>query len=296
VLEKLIDILMRMAIEHAGAERGLLILPQGDKLRIEAEATTSGDTIIVRCGEASVTAAELPDSIVHYVVRTHENVILDDASAQNPFSSDPYFRQHHARSVLCLPLLKQAKLIGVLYLENNLTLDVFTPARLAVLKMLASRGGDLLGKHAPVWRAQEREARIRRLVEANIMGIVIWDLDGRLVDANEFFLHLVDYSREDIVSGRVRWRDLTPVEWRDRDERPCAEIKATGAFRPFEKEFFRKDGSRVPVLIGGAIFEGNGTEGVAFVLDLSEQKRAEDSLAPCAGSELAHVSRVDDHG
>jgi GAF domain-containing protein len=98
VLEKLIDTLMRTAIEHAGAERGLLILPRGVEQRIEAEATTSGETIIVRLRQASVAEAAVPESIVHYVVRTRESVILNDASAQNPFSTDSYIRQHHARS------------------------------------------------------------------------------------------------------------------------------------------------------------------------------------------------------
>ena len=89
---------------------------------------------------------------------------------------------------------------------------------------------------------------------------------------------MVKYSREDLVSGRVRWPDLTPAEWRDRDERAVAELNSTGTLRPLEKEYFRKDGSRVPVLIGAAIFEGSKNEGVAFVLDLSEQKRAEEAL------------------
>jgi PAS domain-containing protein len=102
---------------------------------------------------------------------------------------------------------------------------------------------------------------------------------------------MVQYTREDLVSGRVRWRDLTPPEWRDRDEQAVAELKATGTVRSLEKEYFRKDGSRVPVLIGAAIFEGSGNEGVAFVLDLSEQKRAEEALQR-AQAELAHVSRV----
>src|SRR6266852_2358167 len=122
------------------------------------------------------------------------------------------------------------------------------------------------------------EARIRRLVDANIMGIVIWNSEGDIIDANEAFLHMVQYGREDLVSGRLRSTDLTPAEWRDRDERAIAEAKATGAIQPFEKEYFRKNGSRVPVLIGAAIFEGSGNEGVAFVLDLSEQKRAEEAL------------------
>jgi PAS domain S-box-containing protein len=105
------------------------------------------------------------------------------------------------------------------------------------------------------------------------------------------FLHMVEYSREDLVSGRVRWTDLTPAEWRDRDERAAAEAKATGTVQPFQKEYFRKDGGRVPVLVGAAIFEGIGNEGVAFVLDLSEQKRAEDALHQ-AQAELARVSRM----
>ena len=127
VLEKLIDMLMRTAIEHAGAERGVLILPRDVEQRIEAEATTSGDAIIVRLRAAVVSDAAVPESIVHYVIRTQESVILDDASAENPFSADPYIRRHHARSILCIPLINQAKLIGLLYLENSLAPHVFTP-------------------------------------------------------------------------------------------------------------------------------------------------------------------------
>ena len=86
------------------------------------------------------------------------------------------------------------------------------------------------------------------------------------------------YSREDLLSGRVRWTDLTPAEWRDWDERAVAQLKATGIAQPFQKEYFRKDGSRVPVLVGGAMFEGSGNEGVAFVLNLSEQMSGEEAL------------------
>jgi PAS domain S-box-containing protein len=291
VLSKLVEKLMRIAIEHAGAERGLLILPRGDELRIEAEATTSGDTVIVGPREASVTADALPESIVHYVVRTEESVILDDASAQNPFSADTYIRQHHARSILCLPLIKQAKLIGLLYLENNLTPHVFTPTRISVLKLLASQAAISLENTRLYGDLQEREAKIRRLVDANIMGVFIWNLEGEIIEANEAFLHMVGYSREDLVSSRVRWTDLTPAEWRDGDERALADLRAIGTVQPFEKEFFRKDGSRVPVLAGAATFEARENEGVAFVLDLSEQKRAEEALHKTQ-TELAHVTRV----
>src|SRR5262249_17089127 len=257
-------------IEHAGAERGLLILSRGVEHRIEAQATTSGDNIVVHLRETSMGETVVPESILHYVVRSKESVILDDASAQNPFSADAYIRQQHARSILCLPLINQAKLIGVLYLENNLTPHVFTPTRNAVLKMLASQAAISLENTRLYRDLAEREARIRRLVDANIVGIFIWNLQGEIIEANEAFLHMVQYSREDLISGRVRWTDLTPAEWRDRDERAVAEVKATGTVQPREKEYFRKDGSRVPVLVGAAMFEGSRNEGVAFVLDLSE--------------------------
>jgi PAS domain S-box-containing protein len=142
--------------------------------------------------------------------------------------------------------------------------------------------------------ARGLEAKIRRLVEANVVGIVMWNLEGAITEANEAFLHLVQYDRHDIASGRVRWLDLTPAEWRDRDEKALADLKATGIFQPFEKEYFRKDGSRVPVLLGGALFEGSRNEGVAFVLDLSEQKRAERALRRSEAflAESQHLSQI----
>jgi PAS domain S-box-containing protein len=142
------------------------------------------------------------------------------------------------------------------------------------------------------------QAKIRCLVDSNIIGIVIWDLDGRITDANDAFLHMVGYDREDLVAGRIRWTDLTPPEWLDRDALAVAELKRTGIAQPFEKEYFRKDGSRVPVLIGAATFEGGGNEGVAFVLDLTERKRAEAEARESERryremqTELAHANRV----
>lgn len=146
--------------------------------------------------------------------------------------------------------------------------------------------------------ARGLEAKIRRLVDANVVGIVMWNLEGAITEANDAFLHIVQYGREDLACGRMRWTDLTPAEWRSGDERALAELRATGIFQPFEKEFLRKDGGRVPVLLGGALFEPNGKEGVAFVLDLTEQKRAQEKLQETQQSlyttqvELARISRL----
>ncbi|HEY2212474.1 MAG TPA: AAA family ATPase, partial [Bradyrhizobium sp.] len=250
VLGELIKTLLRIAIEHAGAGRGLLILFAGDEPRIAAEATTGRGQVEVTLRRTAASPAELPESVLHTVIRTRESVILDDASAQNPFSADEYIRQKHARSVLCLPLVKQSRLIGVLYLENNLASHVFTPTRISVLELLASQAAISLENARLYNDVREREARIRRLVDANIIGITIWDFQGRIIEANEAFLDMLGYSREDLISGRLRWTELTPAEWRDADDRAVAALKAAGTAQPREKEYVRKDGSRVPVLVG----------------------------------------------
>jgi PAS domain S-box-containing protein len=144
---------------------------------------------------------------------------------------------------------------------------------------------------------QERESKIRQLFDANIIGIVIFDFEGRFIDANDAFLNMVGYNREDLVSGRMNRTDMTPVEWRAISEQRMADLRSAAPSEAFEKEYFRKDGSRVPVLVGPAGLAGR-MEGIAFVLDLTERKRAEDALRESelryreAMMELAHANRV----
>jgi PAS domain S-box-containing protein len=296
VLGELIKTLLRIAVEHAGAERGLLILFADDELRIAAEATTGRGQVEVTLRQTAASPAELPESVLHTVIRTRESVILDDASAQNPFSADEYIRQKRARSVLCLPLVKQAKLIGALYLENKLASHVFTSSRISVLELLASQAAISLENARLYSDLKEREARIRRLVDSNIVGIVIWDVQGRIIEANQAFLDIVGYAREDLTS--LRWTELTPAEWRDVDDQAFAELNTTGTVQPREKEYFRKDGSRVPVLVARALFEWKADEGVAFIIDMTDRKRAEEKLRASeqrlldAQMGLAHANRV----
>jgi PAS domain S-box-containing protein len=305
VLEKLLDTLMRTAMAQAGAERVLLVLARGAAQRIAAEALTTGDMVTVQLRDDAVAEVMLPESVLQYVLRTQESVILDDAAAQSSFAADPYIRQRQARSVLCLPLLNQAKLIGVLYLENNLAPRVFAPTRLAVLKLLASQAAISLENTrlyrdlADLYRdLAEREAKVRRLVEANIIGIYIFSREGVIVEANQAFLKMVGYDRDDLLGGRLRWTDLTPPEWHERTAHAWEEIEMTGAAQPYEKEYFRKDGGRVPVLTGSATFDERRDQGVAFVLDLSERRRAEAEARESEQKyremqmELAHANRV----
>ncbi|HET6306961.1 MAG TPA: AAA family ATPase [Rhodopila sp.] len=298
VLDRMLDVLMRTALEQAGAERALLVVARAPDPRIEAEAVTDGDSPTVRRCDQSLDPDLLPVSVVHFALRTRESVILDDGATHPAFAADPYFAARRVRSVLCLPLITPAKLIGVLYLENNLAPGVFAPARLAVLKLLVSQAAIAL-ENARLYRdLANREARIRRLVDANIIGIVVFTLDGRVLDANEAFLRILDRDRAELLAGHLSWKDLTPPEWHHLEARNIAEIEATGRIQPFEKEYFRKDGSRVPVLIGSVLLEECRDQGVAFVLDLTERKRAEAAARDserryrAVQMELAHANRV----
>ncbi len=295
---KLINTLMRTAIEQAGAQRGLLILQDGGEQRIAAEATTSDETVVVRRGNEPVTATAMPETVLNYTLRSGEIVILDDAGNQLPLGANSYIRQHRARSILCLPLMNQAEVAGALYLENNLTPGAFTSARVAVLKVLASQAAISL-KNTLLYRDLAlREARIRRLVDANIVGICISRPNGEILETNDAFLKIVQYDRAEFRAGRVSWMALTAPESLDRTKLALEELETTGAIQPFEKEYVRKDGSRVPVLVGVAGFDGEHDLMVAFVLDLSERKRAEAEARESerryreTQSELAHANRV----
>jgi PAS domain S-box-containing protein len=178
-------------------------------------------------------------------------------------------------------------------------ITVFAVAALALARFEAGRRRQTTEENVQLHGDLEaRDVKIRRLVDANIIGIIIWDIEGRILEANDAFLRMTRYDRDDLASGRLDRRDLTPAEWRERDERTVAELKTIGTVQPFEKEYFRKDGSRLPVLIGAALFEVNGNQGLSFVLDLTERKRAE---AEARESErryretlagLAHANRV----
>jgi PAS domain S-box-containing protein len=127
------------------------------------------------------------------------------------------------------------------------------------------------------------------LFDTNIVGIFVWDFDGRILHANDAFLRIVGYEREDLVAGRMRWSDLTPPDLLERQTERIRQHMRTGRLQPFEKEYFRKDGTRVPVLVGVSRFEERANEGVGFVLDLSERKRAEEER----GAHLRFLESMD---
>lgn len=298
VLERMIDRLMRLTMEHAGAARASLLLWRPGGLVLVAEAVAQRDVVVMRA-EDEFKDASFAESVLQYVGRTQEIIVLDDALVDDRFNTDSYVRGNKIRSLLAMPLINQAKSLGILYLENNLATRVFTPNRIATLKLIASQAAMALEGTLLYRDLEEREAKIRRLIDSNIIGIFMWTIDGRILDANEAFLKMFGYDRQDLNDGRLNWAEMSPPEGAESDAMAINSVLATGVAPPWEKEYIRKDGTRVPVLVGASSFGDLGSgEGVAFVLDLTDRKVAEEAARESEQrflrlqGELAHANRI----
>nr|WP_237741488.1 PAS domain S-box protein [Anabaena sp. PCC 7108] len=124
----------------------------------------------------------------------------------------------------------------------------------------------------------ESESKFRRLKTSNIIGVILADMNGKILEANDAFLKMVGYTQEDLLTGKLRWREMTPPEYLEKSNRMAQQIKKTGVCQPFEKQYICKDGSRVNILLGLALLENNSKQVIGFVLDLSDRKKIEESL------------------
>jgi PAS domain S-box-containing protein len=308
VLSKLIEMLMSFAVEHAGAERGLLILFRGDEPGIAAEATTRNGKVEVKLRQAVASAAELPMAVLHYVLRTQESVILDDAMAPTLFSEDAYVRQLHPRSVLCLPLIKQGKLVGAVYLENNLTARVFTSDRIAVLELLASQAAISL-ENARLYADLQKENAERERAEKELRRSEAFLAEGQRIS------HTSSWEWN-IATGKLAWskehymifgfdsRVVEPtisllLERIHPEDRAFVQQSFDAAIR--ERRGFALDfriafpdgtvkflhGVGHPVVQAG----GNVNDYIGTTMDITERKRGEDALR-AAQSDLTRVARL----
>jgi len=314
VLEKLIKTLMMIALEHAGAERGFLVLSHGEELRVAAEAGTGREEAEVHLQQAQIMPSDLPDSLLRYVVRTQESVILNDATVQNLFSEDEYFRQQRVRSVLCLPLVKQAKLMGLLYLENNLAPGVFTTMRLAMLELLASQAAisldharlyaDLIQENNDRRKAEEAlrasEERWSLLAENTSAGIALTAPSGRFIAANLALQKMLGYTE-----GELRARAISDISYEEDRAATVTRLAEAeeGQRRVYrlEKRYLRKDGGVMWADVSSVFVPASGSVSAFFsvvIVDITKRKRAEEELNQKeislreAQNELAHVSRV----
>lgn len=425
-LDELADMLLHIVLENAGAQTGYLLLCGNSEFELVAQADADPAALHVRFDERQApSGVSVPAAILNYVRNSREPVLLENVAQPNRFSTDAYFASHHPKAVLCLPVLRQDVLIGLLYLENALVTHAFSPQRVAVLQLLASQAAislenaqlyanlqqenrerkraeealqeseknlrefvdilptavyacdasgaiqsynrsavdlwgrtPVLGEHVELFcgshriytpggallpharcpmaealhstrsasnqeivverpdgtrrsvianilvrfdrqgrmtgaincltditdlknaqeALQEKDARIRRLFEANIIGVIYWDVSGGISDANDAFLQLCGYTRDDLLAGNLRWIDMTPPQYHALDVNSIEELQKTGTCLPYEKEYIRKDGSRVPVLLSSAMLEGSREQGLSFVLDLSARKQAEEQM------------------
>ena len=222
LVDKVVETLMAAALQHAGAERGLLILLRGQEVRIEAEATTQARSVNVRFRAAPAGSSDLPESLLRFVIRTREAVMLDDASAANPFAADRYVLENRPRSLMCLPLVRQAELVGMLYLENRLASNAFTPARIELLTLLASQAAISLQNarlYTDLRQSEETlrasELRYRTLFESIDEGFctieVLFDENAKPVDYR--FLQInPTFERQTGIKNAVgrRMREIAP--------------------------------------------------------------------------------------
>jgi PAS domain S-box-containing protein len=246
-LTKLIENLMRIAVEHAGAERGLLVLLRGGEPRIEAEASTGHGKVEVIARQAAVTPSDLLQSALHYAIRTRESVVVDDASVTNLYPEDEYVREKRPRSVLCLPIVKQTKLVGALYLENNLTPRAFTSDRVAVLEMLASQAAISI-ENATLFSDLQRseahlaqsEMELRQILDFAPQQVRVLAIDRTCLYVNQASLDYLGVTLDEFQSLDHR-NSVHPDDW----ERMMSEAHIkfqSGVPHEAELRLRRKDG------------------------------------------------------
>ncbi|WP_437586190.1 AAA family ATPase [Sorangium sp. So ce1000] len=285
-LPRLLETLLRIVVEHAGAEEGYVLLVRQDRLSTAAIAGSGGAVRVLDAGEAS--SAALPQSILNYVRRSHERVLLDDAAGRHPFSEDAYFAQKRPRSVLCLPIVRQARLLGLLYLENNLVTGAFTPARLTVLELLASQSAislenamlytDIEQENAERRRAErelrESQATLQAIVDNSAAAIYLKDRDGRYLLVNRQKRRVHGIPPEQIL-GKT-FTDIVPAAGAeiigDHDRR----VLDGGKPLEFEEEVMMEDGPHTFLSVKFPLGE-DVMPGVlcGISTDITERKRAE---------------------
>jgi PAS domain S-box-containing protein len=279
VLPKLIEKLMQIAVEHAGAERGLLILFRGEEPQIEAEVHTGHGRVEVTVRQAAVTPSDLPQSALHYMIRTRERVVLNDASVGNLYAEDEYVRQKHARSVLCLPIVKQTKLVGALYMENNLTPGAFTAERVAVLELLASQSAIALENASLYSDLQCSEAFLAQGQSISHTGSFGLNALSGEIDWSDETYKIFEFDRA--AKPTLEWvLERTHPEERDLLQQTLDRSLATEIDFDFEHRLLMPDGSTKHVhALARVVKTSSGTRGfVGTVTDITERKRTEEAL------------------
>jgi formate hydrogenlyase transcriptional activator len=284
VLPSLIGKLVRIAVQHAGAERGLLILIRDREPRIEAEATTGPGRIELVVRQKQVTPSDLPQSALHYVIRTQESVLLDDASADDVYSKDEYVRQKRSRSILCLPIVQRAQLVGALYLENNLTACAFTPDRIAVLQFLASQAAISLENASLYSDLQRSEAFLAEGQSISHTGSFGWSVASGEIYCSAETYNIFELDRAVKPTLEMILPRLHPDD-RDLVQQTLDRVMETKADFDLDHRLLMPDGSvkHLHVLARALTTSSGNFEFVGAVTDVTVAKQAEEKIRQSEG-------------
>jgi predicted ATPase/signal transduction histidine kinase/CheY-like chemotaxis protein/tRNA A-37 threonylcarbamoyl transferase component Bud32 len=185
ILDKLLSRLMQMLIENVGAQTGYLILENQGKWLIEAEGAVEGEEIKVLQSIPVENTEIISESIVSYVARSQETVVLNDATSEGQFTNDSYIKSYQPKSILCAPLMNQGQLSAIVYLENRLTIQAFTPERLEVLQLLSGQAAIAIVNAKLYREVKERESRLTQFINAMPIGVSVHDTTGQITYANQ---------------------------------------------------------------------------------------------------------------
>ncbi len=287
-LKQLLRLLMQTLIENAGAQTGYLILENSGEWSIEAacELNTDENACAAQVLPSIPIAEQLPESIIQYVIRTLKPVTLNDATREGAFINEPYIQQNQPQSVSCLPLLNQAKLVGILYLENRLATGVFTPERSQVLQLLSTQAAIAIENANLYSELQAKESKITQFLEAIPVGIAIVDATGCPYYANQCSNQLLGKETDtSIALEQISEAYQLYVAGTDQIYPPesLPNVRALRGERIRTEDIeIRRD--HVSILVearGTPVFDqqGNITYAIATFQDITERKQAEKLLA-----------------
>jgi PAS domain S-box-containing protein len=250
----------------------LELLPDCDSLVLRAGVGWKKEYL---AGQTTVSAGK--ESQAGFTLLSNKAVVVEDLRTETRFSSSPLLREHGVVSGMSVIIRGRKRPYGVLGAHTT-SLRRFVTDDLNFLRAVANALGEAIDRKRAEDELRQSEARYRRVVDSNMLGILYWELSGEITGSNDAYLNMVGYTHEDLAAGRLRWTEMTPPKYRKLDKKAVDELAASGVCETYEKEYIRKDGRCVPVLLGCATLEGETQRGVGFVLDISDRKRAEESL------------------